>query len=102
MKPLHMHSEAIAEADEAYAYYAAIRQELGDELDLFLRSAFQAIVRSPAALSPYKKGLFRKFVVKKYPYNIFYKELDDRIWIAAVVHQKRRPDYWAHRTPETP
>jgi hypothetical protein len=32
-------------------------------------------------------------------YTIYYVELDQTIWIAAVAHQKRRPGYWSDRSP---
>jgi hypothetical protein len=33
---------------------------------------------------------------------VYYVELDDAIWIAAVAHQKRRPGYWTRRKPADP
>ncbi len=29
----------------------------------------------------------------------YYEELADRIWVAAVRHQHRRPGYWSRRKP---
>ena len=41
----------------------------------------------------------RKFVLQRFPFNIFYRQGDAEIVIVAVAHQKRRPGYWSNRTP---
>ena len=40
----------------------------------------------------------RKFVLQRFPFNIFYRTLENEIVIVAVAHQKRRPGYWSGRT----
>jgi toxin ParE1/3/4 len=42
----------------------------------------------------------RKSSVRRFPYVVFYLDLEEYIWIAAVAHQRRRPGYWVYRTPE--
>jgi hypothetical protein len=42
----------------------------------------------------------RKCFVRRFSYTIFYLELAEQIWIAAVAHQRRRPGYWRNRMPE--
>ena len=39
----------------------------------------------------------RKFVLQRFPFNIFYLIRKDGIVIVAVSHQKRRPGYWSSR-----
>ena len=39
----------------------------------------------------------RKFVLQRFPFNIFYRIRDNEIVIVAVAHQKRRPGYWSNR-----
>ncbi len=34
---------------------------------------------------------------KKFPYKIIYKIRDDDIFVLAIAHDKRHPDYWKHR-----
>ena len=40
----------------------------------------------------------RKFVLQRFPFNIFYRVGETEIVIVAVAHQKRRPSYWSDRT----
>jgi hypothetical protein len=34
------------------------------------------------------------------PVTVFFLELDEAIWIAAIAHDKRKPDYWVLREPQ--
>jgi len=43
---------------------------------------------------------FRACPLKRFPYTIFYIDLDEQIWVGAVAHQSRRPGYWARRRPD--
>jgi hypothetical protein len=36
-------------------------------------------------------------VLKKFPYNLIYSILDNKIYIIAVAHQNRAPEYWINR-----
>jgi hypothetical protein len=38
-------------------------------------------------------------LLKRFPYTVYYLELDHSIWIAAVAHQQRRPGYWSQCRP---
>jgi plasmid stabilization system protein ParE len=39
----------------------------------------------------------RKFVLQRFPFNIFYRPSEAEIVIVAAAHQKRRPGYWSDR-----
>ena len=39
----------------------------------------------------------RKFVLQRFPFNIFYRISETQIVIVALAHQKRRPGYWSDR-----
>lgn len=38
-----------------------------------------------------------RFVLRRFPFNIYYRFDDNEIYVVAVAHQKRRPMYWARR-----
>ena len=64
-----------------------------------MEDAERRIQGNPKMYSQYKDTEYRKCLVQGFPYSIFYRELEDCIWIAAVAHQKRRPDYWMDVIP---
>lgn len=47
--------------------------------------------------SPRLGHLLRKYVVKRFPYSIIYRHEEQRIFILAVAHDRRRPGYWKLR-----
>lgn len=100
MKPIIFHPDAETELDRAVARYQAQKSGLGLDLQSEIEEALKLVQQLPNMCPLYKKTSFRKCVVRRFPYTIFYRELDDRIWVVAVAHQKRKPGYWTKRTPD--
>jgi len=97
VKPLIIHPEAEAEMKEAADYYERHRSGLGLDFEATIREGFERIQQFPAFGPFHKRSRLRKYFVRRFPYIIFYWELENHIWIVAVAHAKRRPDYWRHR-----
>ena len=66
----------------------------GAELD----AALARIQQNPQMYAA-ESGSIRVCPLHRFPYSVYYEELADRIWVAAVGHQSRRPGYWARRRP---
>ena len=90
------HPEAEAEFNEAIEYYEEIEPGLGYDFALEVYSAIQRAVAFPKAW-PVIEGEIRRSLVKRFPYGVVYCEETDGIYIAAVMHLHRHPDYWKHR-----
>lgn len=45
------------------------------------------------------RGTIRRFPLRRFPYDLIYEPQADVLWILAVAHQRRKPGYWADRTP---
>jgi toxin ParE1/3/4 len=100
MKPIVFDSEANDELHAAASYYEEQRTGLGDEFMAEVQQAVERIGQTPQAFPTHESSGVRKCVLRRFPYTIFFLEEDDRIWIAAVAHQRRRPGYWSHRQPD--
>ncbi len=100
MKPIDFHRDAEAELEAAMVYYEERRRGLGLDFQAEVQKYTDLIQADPLRWPYYKKTDLRKCLLKRFPYTIYYLDLPDRIWIAAVAHQKRRPGYWTDRTPE--
>jgi toxin ParE1/3/4 len=100
MKPVTFHPEAEAELEAASDYYDDQRAGLGAEFEAEVQEAVERVARMPQAFPLHGSTGLRKCVVPRFPYTVFFVELEDSVWIAAVAHQRRRPDYWSHRTPD--
>ena len=99
MKRVIFHAKAKAEFRAAIVYYEGQRPGLGREFREAVEAAVDRIRRTPEVFAPYGDQGARKCLVGRFPYTIFYVELETAIWIAAVAHQRRQPGYWAERNP---
>jgi toxin ParE1/3/4 len=91
---------ARTELDEAIGYYEQQRAGLGLDLQSEVQQAVRKIQENPQAGSPYKTTEFRHYVVQRFPYVVYYIELEEAIWVMAIAHGKRRPGYWRRRRTE--
>lgn len=93
MKPVVFDSEASDESHAAAEWYEERRAGLGDEFMEEVEQVKERIWRTPQAFPLHTGSELRKCILRRFPYTIFFLEQEDRIWIAAVAHQKRRPGY---------
>jgi toxin ParE1/3/4 len=101
VKPVKVHSAARTELAEAMAWYEERCQGLGLDLLAEFQVATDRLRRHPSHCPFHKKTAYRRQRMERFPYLIFFLELPDCLWIAAIAHGARRPDYWKQRKPET-
>jgi hypothetical protein len=100
VKSVNVHSAARRELAEAMAWYDERCAGLGLDLLAEFQKAVAKLRRAPEICPRYKRTDFRKQRMERFPYLIFFLELPDCFWIAAIAHGARQPDYWKHREPE--
>jgi plasmid stabilization system protein ParE len=96
IKPIEVDPAALDEAREAFRWYAKRSLRAADAFMAELDAAVAAIQRDPERFGPFMHGC-RKWLLKRYPYLIVYRELVEKIQIVAVAHGRRRPGYWLAR-----
>jgi len=96
-----LHPEAQQELRNAALYYEQQELGLGGRFVDATQSGFRQIERSPFTWRCIR-GDIRRFLVKTFPYGIVYAPVDDQIFILAVMHLKREPDYWFGRLEDLP
>lgn len=100
MKNVLIHRLARAELDEGMTHYEQQEPGLGLDLQAEVEQAVATIQRNPALGASYKETAFRYLVLHRFPYVVYYLDLAEVIWIAAIAHGKRRPGYWRRRRLE--
>jgi plasmid stabilization system protein ParE len=95
-KPLEIHPSALAELKSALSWYLERNQIAADRFAIELNRAMELIVASPRRWPEGERGS-RKFVLRRFPFAIFYREKDATIQVIAVAHGHRRPGYWKDR-----
>ena len=95
--PIVFHVLAENELIEAAEYYASVRPGLGVAFIAAVERAVGSLAESPYA-GTNVNGTIRWWLVRRFPYAVFYRVYDHQIRILAVGHQKRRPYHWRGRT----
>jgi plasmid stabilization system protein ParE len=94
--PVVLRDEAQAEFDEAFDWYNTQRAGLGVEFVAEVQKVFDRIAANPllhgVAFADVRKG-----VVRRFPYNVFYRPHPDRVEVLAVFHGSRDPSIWQGR-----
>ena len=96
MKPVKYHRLAESELVESAMFYESRREFLGDSFLDLVDEALSKIQGSPDIGRP-GKFRTRSWKVSRFPFRIVYLEQPERIWIVAVAHLSRKPNYWLER-----
>jgi plasmid stabilization system protein ParE len=88
--------EALLEARNAAAFYEDSQPGLGKAFLAGVEAATEEIVRHPIMWRRIK-GRFRRYLIPQFPYGLIYAVQSDTIYVAAVMHLKRKPGYWVSR-----
>jgi len=89
-------SLAKLELEDAITYYELEHSGLGIYFKKEVLKNIGRIKKFPQA-APIEIGEIRKSLLHKFPYKILYTIETDHIFIIALAHQHRKPDYWVER-----
>ena len=96
MKPIRYHPRVRHDLQEAYAYYASISDRLAEDFWNEISDSIKRIEANPEAHHFDASGI-RRCNVKRFPYNILFAVLHDRIRIGVVRHNSRAPSFGVRR-----
>jgi plasmid stabilization system protein ParE len=94
---VRLHADARAELRQARKWYYERSPLSATAFAHAVDNAVSRIGDAPLSYTLAEHGT-RKFVLKRLPFNIFYRQDATEIVIVAVAHQKRRPGFWSERT----
>jgi toxin ParE1/3/4 len=63
---------------------------------LCIDAVFNAILRAPH-LSPQIHRTVRRSLTRRFPYEVFYVEDEERVVVLSVFHARRNPKRWQER-----
>jgi len=93
---LVFHPDVGLEISASYSWYEEQANGLGDDFLNELESSYDAISELPNTWPKFKKG-FRRFLLSKFPFSVIYKSDGNVMYVVAVMHNSRKPDYWVDR-----
>lgn len=88
--------QADAEAVEARGWYEERQQGLGEEFGAAVDDVIVRIAENPLAF-PCVHGETRRATLRRFPYAIYFRILDDEIVVLAV-HGRQHPRRWQSRS----
>ena len=93
---MDFHPEAIAELDEALAWYEAQQTGLSDAFMECLNATLGRIEVHPGLASRIDERLHR-VLINRFPYAVIYSREPERIVVLAIAHLHRHP---RHQRPQ--
>ena len=89
--------EAEIDFDKSYEYYYEDNPKIADALFKIINIGFENIKQNPYSYPIAYKDV-RKYVVKRFPFVIYYRTIDSLIQVIAIFHTSRNPEIWNERT----
>lgn len=90
------HPQAQQELEDAVNYYDGISEALGDQFILEIQKTWERIENFPEAWPQLSKNT-HKCRVLTFPYGVIYQLKETEIFIIAIMHLQRQPNYWVDR-----
>lgn len=90
--------EAEQDSKEAYAWYSQQESGLGEEFLRCVDACIQSVRRNPEMYRVVFES-YRRAVLRRFPYVIFYEFVDETIIVYSVFHCSQDPKKWRSRFP---
>lgn len=93
--------EARDELRAARDWYDREQPGLGRDLVAEVETTIERIVRwpdlAPRLVVPETSRQVRRAPLRRFPFGLVYAVIVDTLWVIAVAHGRRRPNYWRDR-----
>ena len=96
MKLPILRPRAAADVEGAYRWYEDQRAGLGDEFLVAVEACLELIAAHPLA-APVVHRDTRRLLLRRFPYGVFYRQVEDEIVVVGCLHAKRHPRVWRSR-----
>jgi plasmid stabilization system protein ParE len=89
-------SLAKREYEDAFEYHEAQEEGLGEKFRIAVWEAIAILERYPEIGEEVRPGI-HKILMRRFPYKLIYSIEDNTLYVIAVAHSHREPDYWLNR-----
>jgi plasmid stabilization system protein ParE len=96
VRPYVVRPAAAGDIKRAYAWYERAREGLGEEFLIEVRAAIDVVLMAPEAYAVLHRQT-RRVLVRRFPYGLFYRVVDDVVVFVACTHTHRDPGTWQRR-----
>jgi len=95
-RSVEIHPEAVLEAQAAREWYSGHSALLGRAFLAELDRAIDSITEHPHRWPKFESGT-RRYLMRRFPFMVIYREQGELIQVLAVAHARRKPGYWKRR-----
>jgi hypothetical protein len=88
--PIRFHRAAVAEAVAARDWYERARQGLGTSFATEVERVVDLIEQYPSRF-PFHAGGMRRASLRRFPFSVFFEEIENVTYVWAVFHHRRDP-----------
>ena len=96
MKPPIFRPAAAADVEDAYRWYEDQRAGLGEEFLAAVSNVIESLVAYPERFPTIYRQTHRANL-RRFPYSVFYRIIDDQVIVVACMHGRRDPRRWQTR-----
>lgn len=96
IEPVIYTPEAALDVAEAYDWYESREPGLGEDFLRCVEACALMLQRHPL-ICPVAVDAFRRALIRRFPYELFYEPTDDGIVIYSVFHCSQDPEKWRQR-----
>ena len=96
---LRIHPQARYEFFQATLYYRNRSPQTATRFIDEVERSLRLISEFPLRYQVYQKR-YRKKVITRYPYGIFYRVSSNEVFVLAIYHSSRKPNRWMKRDKE--
>ena len=87
---------AAADVEDAWQWYEARREGLGDEFLDVVQATLESITAHPES-APVVHRDVRRQLLRRFPFGLFYRIVEGQVVVVACFHAKRSPRLWRSR-----
>jgi plasmid stabilization system protein ParE len=96
VNPPVLRPAAAADVEDAWRWYEAQREGLGEEFLDVVGATLESIRAHPES-APVVLRDIRRQLLRRFPYGLFYRLIQGQVLVVACLHAKRSPRVWRTR-----
>lgn len=93
---IELSDEAEQDFDNSYQYYEEKSEQTADNFYRSIDESLEKISQNPHGYQEVHEDV-RRFVVKRFPFSIYYRIKDIVVRVIAIFHTRRNPEIWQER-----
>jgi plasmid stabilization system protein ParE len=93
---LEFTAKALADVRAAQAWYEDQKPGLGDRFATFLEECLEIVLKNPELFEVVHKQ-YRRTILRKFPYVVYYRHSGETVKVFAVLHSAQDPRKWRRR-----